>query len=144
MCTLVTGVAHVTMLRCGVSCCVQVGCRMKPNEHYMDYTGSSVYCQSQIDQVFDELRSQMFGNPHSANPSSSMTGDKVEEVSSRRGAQDCVFLVSTAVAHVIPSALATKSSRRADVRSCALLDVNFMLRGQALMSASPAFCAAGS
>jgi hypothetical protein len=30
---------------------VQVGCRMKPNEHYMDYTGSSVYCQSQIDQV---------------------------------------------------------------------------------------------
>lgn len=58
----------------------EVGCRMKPNEHYMDYTGSSVYCQSQIDQVFDELRSQMFGNPHSANPSSSMTGDKVEEV----------------------------------------------------------------
>lgn len=30
---------------------VQVGCRMKPNEHYMDYTGSSVYCQSQIEQV---------------------------------------------------------------------------------------------
>lgn len=54
---------------------------MKPNEHYMDYTGSSVYCQSQIEQVFDELRSHMFGNPHSANPSSSMTGDKVEEVS---------------------------------------------------------------
>jgi hypothetical protein len=24
---------------------------MKPNEHYMDYTGSSVYCQSQIEQV---------------------------------------------------------------------------------------------
>jgi len=31
-------------------------------------------------QVFDELRGHMFGNPHSANPSSSMTGDKVEEV----------------------------------------------------------------
>jgi hypothetical protein len=30
---------------------LQVGCRMKPNEHYMDYTGSSVYCQSQIEQV---------------------------------------------------------------------------------------------
>jgi selenocysteine lyase/cysteine desulfurase len=30
--------------------------------------------------VFEELRSHMFGNPHSANPSSSMTGDKVEEV----------------------------------------------------------------
>jgi hypothetical protein len=65
-----------------VLCCVvlQVGCRMKPNEHYMDYTGSSVYCQSQIEQVFEELRGHMFGNPHSANPSSSMTGDKVEEV----------------------------------------------------------------
>lgn len=24
---------------------------MKPNEHYLDYTGSSVYCQSQIEQV---------------------------------------------------------------------------------------------
>lgn len=58
----------------------------------MDYTGSSVYCQSQIDQVFDELRSQMFGNPHSANPSSSMTGDKVEEVRSRFGRQVCRFL----------------------------------------------------
>lgn len=31
-------------------------------------------------QVFEELRGHMFGNPHSANPSSSMTGDKVEEV----------------------------------------------------------------
>jgi hypothetical protein len=29
----------------------EVGCRMKPNEHYMDYTGSSVYCQSQLDEV---------------------------------------------------------------------------------------------
>lgn len=56
---------------------------MKPNEHYMDYTGSSVYCQSQIEQVFEELRTHMFGNPHSANPSSSMTGDKVEEVRHR-------------------------------------------------------------
>lgn len=30
---------------------LQVGVRMKPNEHYLDYTGSSVYCQSQIEQV---------------------------------------------------------------------------------------------
>jgi selenocysteine lyase/cysteine desulfurase len=56
---------------------------MKPNEHYLDYTGSSVYCQSQIERVFAELRSHMFGNPHSANPSSSMTGDRVEEVRGR-------------------------------------------------------------
>ncbi|GIL62185.1 hypothetical protein Vafri_16451 [Volvox africanus] len=58
----------------------EVGCRMAPNEHYMDYTGSSVYCQTQLDNVFSELRQCMFGNPHSANPSSSFTSDRVEEV----------------------------------------------------------------
>jgi hypothetical protein len=30
--------------------------------------------------VFKELRSNMYGNPHSANPSSSLTSEKVEEV----------------------------------------------------------------
>jgi len=58
----------------------EVGCRMGSNEHYMDYTGSSVYCQSQIDAAFHELRTNMFGNPHSANPSSSLTQKKIEEV----------------------------------------------------------------
>lgn len=74
-------IVHICCLHGFVTAAVQVGCRMKPNEHYLDYTGSSVYCQSQIEKVFDELRTHMFGNPHSANPSSSMTGDKVEEVS---------------------------------------------------------------
>ncbi|KXZ42547.1 hypothetical protein GPECTOR_136g630 [Gonium pectorale] len=59
---------------------LEVGCRMAPNEHYLDYTGSSVYCQSQLDAVFSELRQCMFGNPHSANPSSSFTSERVEEV----------------------------------------------------------------
>ncbi|GFR48351.1 hypothetical protein Agub_g10238 [Astrephomene gubernaculifera] len=58
----------------------EVGVRMAPNEHYLDYTGSSVYCQSQLDAVFAELRQCMFGNPHSANPSSSFTSERVEEV----------------------------------------------------------------
>ncbi|GMH33807.1 hypothetical protein BSKO_01641 [Bryopsis sp. KO-2023] len=57
----------------------EVGCRMQPNEHYMDYTGSSVYCQSQIDAAFDELKSNMFGNPHSQNPSSRLTQEGVED-----------------------------------------------------------------
>jgi molybdenum cofactor sulfurtransferase len=30
--------------------------------------------------VFKELRSHMYGNPHSANPSSTLTSEKVEEV----------------------------------------------------------------
>jgi len=58
----------------------EVGVRMKPREHYMDYTGSGVYCQSQLDAVFQELRTNMFGNPHSANPSSTATSNSVEDV----------------------------------------------------------------
>lgn len=58
----------------------EVGCRMRANEHYMDYTGSSVYCQSQLDAAFHELQTHMFGNPHSANPSSSLTQERIEEV----------------------------------------------------------------
>jgi len=57
----------------------EVGDRMQPHEHYLDYTGSSVYANSQIDAVFQELRTHLFGNPHSANPSSSFASEKVEE-----------------------------------------------------------------
>lgn len=52
---------------------------MEPHEHYLDYTGASVYANSQLDAVFKELRSSLFGNPHSANPSSSFASEKVEE-----------------------------------------------------------------
>ena len=52
---------------------------MPPGHHYLDYTGSSVYCQSQLAAAFDDLRSNMFGNPHSVNPSSSLAGDRVDE-----------------------------------------------------------------
>lgn len=56
----------------------EVGCRMGDNGHYMDYTGAAVYCQSQLDSAFQELRSNMFGNPHSQNPSSMLTEKEVE------------------------------------------------------------------
>ncbi len=39
-----------------------------------------MYCQSQLDAIFEELRGSMFGNPHSANPSSHLSSEKVEEV----------------------------------------------------------------
>lgn len=52
---------------------------MAPNEHYLDYTGSSVYANSQLEAVFAELRGHLFGNPHSANPSSSFASEKVED-----------------------------------------------------------------
>ncbi|KAI8474571.1 MAG: pyridoxal phosphate-dependent transferase [Monoraphidium minutum] len=57
----------------------EVGNRMGPHEHYLDYTGSSVYANSQLEAVFAELRGHLFGNPHSANPSSSFAGERVEE-----------------------------------------------------------------
>jgi molybdenum cofactor sulfurtransferase len=58
----------------------EVGSRLKPNEHYLDYTGSSLYCNSQLQAAFEELKRHVYGNPHSANPSSELTTEKVEEV----------------------------------------------------------------
>mmetsp|Transcript_19003 Transcript_19003/g.53201 ORF Transcript_19003/g.53201 Transcript_19003/m.53201 type:complete len:843 (+) Transcript_19003:23-2551(+) len=67
----------------------EVGVRMKPlrdgqvQQHYLDYTGSSVYTQSQLEAIFDELRNNMFGNPHSQNPSASLSTDRIDEVRRR-------------------------------------------------------------
>jgi molybdenum cofactor sulfurtransferase len=53
---------------------------MGPDQHYMDYTGSSLYCNSQLEAAFQELRGAVFGNPHSANPSSELASERVEAV----------------------------------------------------------------
>ncbi|KAG1671558.1 hypothetical protein FOA52_011280 [Chlamydomonas sp. UWO 241] len=58
----------------------EVGVRMGPNEHYLDYTGSSVYMKSQLAAVFDDLQSHVFGNPHSANPSSELSSQRIDDV----------------------------------------------------------------
>lgn len=58
----------------------EIACRMQPHEHYLDYTGSSLYCKSAVQAAFDELQSNVFGNPHSANPSSSRTEERIETV----------------------------------------------------------------
>jgi hypothetical protein len=34
----------------------EIGIRLPPNEHYMDYTGSSLYCTSILKAVFDDLQ----------------------------------------------------------------------------------------
>ncbi len=42
---------------------------------YLDYTGGSLYAESQLQRHLDLLRGGVFGNPHSANPASAaMTG----------------------------------------------------------------------
>jgi molybdenum cofactor sulfurtransferase len=45
---------------------------------YLDYTGASLYAESQLQKHFEMLRSGVFGNPHSANPTSEAMTDHVE------------------------------------------------------------------
>ena len=45
---------------------------------YLDYTGGSLYAESQLQKHFELLRSRVFGNPHSANPTSAAMTEHVE------------------------------------------------------------------
>jgi len=45
---------------------------------YLDYTGGSLYAESQLQNHVELLRSGVFGNPHSANPASVAMTDHVE------------------------------------------------------------------
>jgi molybdenum cofactor sulfurtransferase len=45
---------------------------------YLDYTGSGLYAQSQLDEHVALLRSSVFGNPHSVNPTSTAMTELVE------------------------------------------------------------------
>ena len=45
---------------------------------YLDYTGGSLYAESQILQHLELLRTGVFGNPHSANPTSAAMTEHVE------------------------------------------------------------------
>ena len=45
--------------------------RLDERRHvYFDYAGDSLYAESQFQEHFELLRSGVFGNPHSANPTS--------------------------------------------------------------------------
>ncbi|MFN0172453.1 MAG: aminotransferase class V-fold PLP-dependent enzyme [Bryobacteraceae bacterium] len=45
---------------------------------YLDYTGGSLYADSQLEEHLHLLRGAVFGNPHSANPTSAAMTDHVE------------------------------------------------------------------
>ncbi len=45
---------------------------------YLDYTGGSLYADSQLDEHLSLLRSGVFGNPHSANPTSTAITEHLE------------------------------------------------------------------
>jgi len=46
---------------------------------YLDYTGGNLYAESQIQQHLNLLKNQVFGNPHSTNPSSQFATELVNE-----------------------------------------------------------------
>src|ERR1700719_1953694 len=50
----------------------------KRRQVYLDYTGGSLYAESQLQKHFELLRSGVFGNPHSANPTSVAMTEHVE------------------------------------------------------------------
>lgn len=45
---------------------------------YLDYTGGGLYAESQLTKHFDLLRNHVYGNPHSANPTSQAMTELVE------------------------------------------------------------------
>ena len=53
--------------------------RLDSGEHvYFDYTGGGIYAESQIQKHYDLLKLNVFGNPHSTNPTSQAATHLVE------------------------------------------------------------------
>ncbi len=53
--------------------------RLDAGKHvYLDYTGGGLYAESQLHAHMDLLRTHVFGNPHSSNPTSQAMTDLVE------------------------------------------------------------------
>jgi len=50
----------------------------RANHVYLDYTGGSLYAASQLRRHHDELSENVFGNPHSNNPTSQAMTERVE------------------------------------------------------------------
>src|SRR5262245_10629219 len=46
---------------------------------YLDYTGGSLYAESQIEEHLQMLRDGVYGNPHSVNPTSSAATARVDD-----------------------------------------------------------------
>ena len=54
--------------------------RLDTADHvYLDYTGAGLYAESQLREHFELLRQNVFGNPHSLNPTSTAMTELVEQ-----------------------------------------------------------------
>ena len=47
---------------------------------YLDHAGATLYSKSLIEQVSSDLKSNLFGNPHSASPSSKLSTQRIDKV----------------------------------------------------------------
>ncbi|CAG8716600.1 5534_t:CDS:2, partial [Racocetra fulgida] len=47
---------------------------------YLDHTGTTTYAKSTIESFADDLKNNLFGNPHSENPSSLLSTERVDRV----------------------------------------------------------------
>jgi molybdenum cofactor sulfurtransferase len=56
---------------------------VRSGQVYLDYTGAGLYADSQVERHMELLRSGVFGNPHSSNPSSQAATRLVEEARER-------------------------------------------------------------
>lgn len=48
--------------------------------YYLDHTGATLYSDTQIKNVHEELLGNVFGNPHSFNISSKYTEDIIDQM----------------------------------------------------------------
>ncbi len=84
--------------------------RLEQTGHcYLDYTGANLYPQSLLDRHFDFMKNEVYGNPHSTNPTSQLATNHVaatrEQVLQYFGAEDayiCIFTANASEAlHII-------------------------------------------
>lgn len=59
------------------------GAKVNIGTTYLDHAGTTIYAQSLVLQISEDLSSNLFGNPHSASPSSELSSIRVENVRSR-------------------------------------------------------------
>ena len=73
---------------------------------YLDYTGGSLYAESQVEEHLQLLRDGVFGNPHSVNPTSSESTARVESAraavlrffGATEREYDCIFTANASAA----------------------------------------------
>ncbi len=75
------------------------------NHTYLDFTGGGLYAESQLNTHFQQLQQSVLGNPHSTNPSSQLSTNRVDETRAKvleyfNGTEDyeCIFTSNASAA----------------------------------------------